>query len=255
MFTSLVPSVLASRTSPTTPGSRATSPRTPPISSGVDPCPLPSVSSPLLHLLFPLVSRPAPVQRFSCPILLDFFPSVRSNTQFLDFRLMDFSFAYFVMDFVFDSLTTFEWLFFLHHVVCIVMMSLSRFYLDRTGSIYIIIMFLGEVTNVLQLPWGTAKEFGYMKFANFIFLPYFYFFVFVRGAVATWLIHSIATEFYFTDHGHDDIPPLVIHLYMFCLVSVCSASLLFAAKNYKDYRKSVKEAAKDAEKQEKKKQK
>lgn len=100
------------------------------------------------------------------------------NTVLQD-RLARFSQSYFCLDLLYTLLCDYNITFALHHVVGILINALVLY--SGVGGYYLVTgIFLGEVTNPMQIVWMLARDHGFSKTHAFLSPIFTYFFLLAR---------------------------------------------------------------------------
>ena len=94
--------------------------------------------------------------------------------------VLDISIAYFIVDTIMDCFNGMDVLFLLHHVCSSTTPFLACHVTMRGAPWLIKALFIGEITNPLQVPWLASKQLGYRSLHDALSGAFTFAFVFVR---------------------------------------------------------------------------
>ncbi len=98
--------------------------------------------------------------------------------------LCDVSLSYFVLDFLLDVLNgVFDGMFAMHHIVSVTTLVTIRYIEGRGGAWMSKSYILGEMSNLIQIPWIASKALGYMHVHAALGTPFTYVFLLLRAGL------------------------------------------------------------------------
>ena len=90
--------------------------------------------------------------------------------------------SYFIYDCVFMFINKFSIMFFLHHLLILVVYYISLTN-DYGSKLVMYTLFWGEITNPLQISWFLSRYLNYKKIENYIFPVFSFNFILVRSII------------------------------------------------------------------------
>ena len=96
--------------------------------------------------------------------------------------ILIFSLSYFIYDLYHVIYSKFDKLFIVHHILCILTI-ISVLLLNNLGILVSQCLFIGEITNPLQITWSISRVLNYNKITDYIFPIFSFNFIIVRTFV------------------------------------------------------------------------
>jgi hypothetical protein len=111
--------------------------------------------------------------------------------------LMTFSASYFTYDCLFMLVNNFSLIFFLHHILILMVYWITTSY--NYGTKFILLsIFWGEITNPLQITWRISRTLNYKKLEHYIFPVFSVSFIIVRTAILPFMHYNMLSSMFET---------------------------------------------------------
>jgi hypothetical protein len=109
--------------------------------------------------------------------------------------LMTFSASYFIYDLIMMMFTTIDIIFFLHHLLILMVYWIVDSY--NYGAKFVILSILwGEITNPLQITWRISRVLNYKKIENYVFPAFSASFIIVRTVVLPFIHYNMLSSMF-----------------------------------------------------------
>ena len=109
--------------------------------------------------------------------------------------LMSFSSSYFIYDLIMMMFTNIDIIFFLHHLLILMVYWITISY-DYGTKFILLTIFWGEITNPLQITWRISRALNYKKLEKYVFPLFSVSFIIVRTAILPFMHYSMLSSMF-----------------------------------------------------------